>query len=230
MNKTFKNIIVFAIGFVSGCFVTKKYLENKQVEVIYEEEPENVVEDINDDDDNDIIKDDSNNVGEYHNILTRENYVTQQEEMWSHFEKGLEDGTVTIEPTGNYDLEDDDYEVPTSRYDTKGNEMEEYTVSADRPYNIPFEEFEVYDGYDSAEMTYYADGYVCDSEGYPLSPDDVIDLIGEDFPSWFGSYDEDQIWVRNDRLQMDFSVIKVLAKFSEEAPPRLRRMAGIYGC
>ena len=55
MNKTLKNIMVFAIGFVSGCFVTKKYLENKQVEVICEEESENVVKDINDnnDDDND---------------------------------------------------------------------------------------------------------------------------------------------------------------------------------
>ena len=120
---------------------------------------------------------------------------------------------------------------PVCRYDEEGYEMEEYTVMADRPYNIPPEEYEVYceaDGtWNSEEYTYYADGYVTDSQGLPVSPEDVIRCIGTEFPNWFGTYEDDQIWIRNDELRMDFSVVRDLDNFVDIADARLKRLAGI---
>ena len=59
--------------------------------------------------------------------------------------------------------------------------------------------------WNSEEYTYYADGYVTDSQGLPVSPEDVIRCIGTEFPNWFGTYEDDQIWIRNDELRIDFS-------------------------
>ena len=61
----------------------------------------------------------------------------------------------------------------------------------------------------------------------PISKEDITNTIGDDFASHFGSYDDDQIWVRNEKLQMDFSVIRDIDKFVDVASPRIRRMVGL---
>ena len=96
-----------------------------------------------------------------------------------------------------------------------------------KPYNIAPDEFEEIDEYDSDEYTYYADGYVTDSYGMPISDEDILNTIGEDFDTYFGSYDDDQIWIRNERLRMDFSVVRDIDRFVDVAPPRIRRMVGL---
>ncbi len=102
----------------------------------------------------------------------------------------------------------------------------EPVIDPDLPYNISPDEFEE-DDYESDEYTLYADGYITDNYGMPLSEDDIRNSIGENYMSYFGSYDDDQIWIRNERLRMDFSVIRDLDNFVDVAPPRVRRMVGL---
>ena len=167
--------------------------------------------------------------------------IERMEEMTEEFEEYEEriknegyyvnEKTTVISESGDIMYDSDRPDPPVCRYDEEGYEMEEYTVMADRPYNIPPEEYEVYceaDGlWNSEEYTYYADGYVTDSQGLPVSPEDVIRCIGTEFPNWFGTYEDDQIWIRNDELRMDFSVVRDLDNFVDIADARLKRLAGI---
>ena len=222
MKKIISGIAIFSIGFVAGIFATAQYMkkQNEKIEEEVEIESEKMPGGENPEN-NDVIE--------------------RMEEMTEEFEeyeeriknKGyyVNEKTTVISESGDIMYDSDRPDPPVCRYDEEGYEMEEYTVMADRPYNIPPEEYEVYceaDGtWNSEEYTYYADGYVTDSQGLPVSPEDVTRCIGTEFPNWFGTYEDDQIWIRNDELRMDFSVVRDLDNFVDIADARLKRLAGI---
>ena len=222
MKKIFSGIAIFAIGFVSGVLATKLYMkkQNKEIEDEVEIESEKMPGGENPEN-NDVIErmeEMTEEFEEYEERIKNEGYYVNEK-------------TTVISESGDIMYDSDRPDPPVCRYDEEGYEMEEYTVMADRPYNIPPEEYEVYceaDGlWNSEEYTYYADGYVTDSQGLPVSPEDVIRCIGTEFPNWFGTYEDDQIWIRNDELRMDFSVVRDLDNFVDIADPRLKRLAGI---
>lgn len=97
-----------------------------------------------------------------------------------------------------------------------------------KPYNIPREEFEIFDDYDTTGWTYYPDGYMTDEEGLPIDPEEVRKVVGDEFPEWFGIYCDDEIWVRNDRLKIDVSIVRDLENFRDCQPTRIKRLAGIF--
>ena len=222
MKKIISGIAIFSIGFISGILATAQYMkkQNEKIEEEVEiesekmpggEKPEN----------NDIIErmeEMTEEFEEYEERIKNEGYYVNEK-------------TTVISESGDIMYDSGRPDPPVCRYDEEGCEMEEYTVMADRPYNIPPEEYEVYceaDGtWNSEEYTYYADGYVTDSQGLPVSPEDVIRCIGTEFPNWFGTYEDDQIWIRNDELRMDFSVVRDLDNFVDIADARLKRLAGI---
>ena len=222
MKKIISGIAIFSIGFISGILATKLYMkkQNEEVEDEVEIESEKMPGGENPEN-NDIIErmeEMTEEFEEYEERIKNEGYYINEK-------------TTVISESGDIMYDSDRPDPPVCRYDEEGYEMEEYTVMADRPYNIPPEEYEVYceaDGtWNSEEYTYYADGYVTDSQGLPVSPEDVIRCIGTEFPNWFGTYEDDQIWIRNDELRMDFSVVRDLDNFVDIADARLKRLAGI---
>ena len=222
MKKIISGIAIFSIGFVAGIFATARYMkkQNEEIEEEVEIESEKMPGGENPEN-NDVIErmeEMTEEFEEYEERIKNEGYYVNEK-------------TTVISESGDIMYDSDRPDPPVCRYDEEGYEMEEYTVMADRPYNIPPEEYEVYceaDGtWNSEEYTYYADGYVTDSQGLPVSPEDVIRCIGTEFPNWFGTYEDDQIWIRNDELRMDFSVVRDLDNFVDIAAPRLKRLAGI---
>ena len=222
MKKIISGIVIFSIGFVSGIFATAQYMkkQNEKIEEEVEIESEKMPGGENPEN-NDVIErmeEMTEEFEEYEERIKNEGYYVNEK-------------TTVISESGDIMYDSDRPDPPVCRYDEEGYEMEEYTVMADRPYNIPPEEYEVYceaDGtWNSEEYTYYADGYVTDSQGLPVSPEDVIRCIGTEFPNWFGTYEDDQIWIRNDELRMDFSVVRDLDNFVDIADARLKRLAGI---
>ena len=222
MKKIISGIAIFSIGFVSGILATAQYMkkQNEKIEEEAEIESEKMPGGENPEN-NDIIErmeEMTEEFEEYEERIKNEGYYVNEK-------------TTVISESGDIMYDSDRPDPPVCRYDEEGYEMEEYTVMADRPYNIPPEEYEVYceaDGtWNSEEYTYYADGYVTDSQGLPVSPEDVIRCIGTEFPNWFGTYEDDQIWIRNDELRMDFSVVRDLDNFVDIADARLKRLAGI---
>ena len=222
MKKIISGIAIFSIGFISGILATAQYMkkQNKEIEDEVEIESEKMPGGENPEN-NDVIErmeEMTEEFEEYEERIKNEGYYVNEK-------------TTVISESGDIMYDSDRPDPPVCRYDEEGYEMEEYTVMADRPYNIPPEEYEVYceaDGlWNSEEYTYYADGYVTDSQGLPVSPEDVVRCIGTEFPNWFGTYEDDQIWIRNDELRMDFSVVRDLDNFVDIADARLKRLAGI---
>ena len=222
MKKIISGIAIFSIGFISGILATAQYMkkQNEEIEEEVEIESEKMPGGENPEN-NDVIErmeEMTEEFEEYEERIKNEGYYVNEK-------------TTVISESGDIMYDSDRPDPPVCRYDEEGYEMEEYTVMADRPYNIPPEEYEVYceaDGtWNSEEYTYYADGYVTDSQGLPVSPEDVIRCIGTEFPNWFGTYEDDQIWIRNDELRMDFSVVRDLDNFVDIADARLKRLAGI---
>ena len=222
MKKIISGIAIFSIGFVAGILATAQYMkkQNEKIEEEVEIESEKMPGGENPEN-NDIIErmeEMTEEFEEYEERIKNEGYYVNEK-------------TTVISESGDIMYDSDRPDPPVCRYDEEGYEMEEYTVMADRPYNIPPEEYEVYceaDGtWNSEEYTYYTDGYVTDSQGLPVSPEDVIRCIGTEFPNWFGTYEDDQIWIRNDELRMDFSVVRDLDNFMDIADARLKRLAGI---
>lgn len=127
------------------------------------------------------------------------------------------------------DDDDDDYTIAPSEnydYDTKSKFSDADPNS--EPYNIPREEFGIYDEYETTTWTCYPDEYMTDEEGLPIDPEEVRKVVGDNFYERFVTYGEDEIWVRNDRLKIDISVIRNLENFRDCQPTRIKRLAGIF--
>lgn len=81
-----------------------------------------------------------------------------------------------------------------------------------RPYVISPDEFGE-QGYAEISLTYYEDGVVTNDRGKIIG--NVDELIGADFASHYGEYEDDSVFVRNDDLRIDYEILKVYEKYSE---------------
>lgn len=210
MSNFWKIGLSFAAGLVIGGFATKKYIESK-----YEfEDIEELEEDL---EQTEIEKEDNK-------ILERVQNTVNEKIDYRKI-KSVNDAEYTRL------LDDLRYREEAATEDILGDmlikESDTEPIDKSKPYNISPDEFEVLDDYESDEYTYYADGYVTDSYGMPVPEEDVINILGVDFEDYFGTYDDNQIWVRNERLSMDFSVIRDLDRFIDVVSPRIRRIAGL---
>lgn len=208
MNNWIKNTLIFAAGALVGGYFTKKYIERKQ-ELEYEEyEDENSELEYEQCEDNNIeeIKEDFK---EKSNIPTKEEYDRLLNEL-------------------RYKAEQESREL-VNQFDDMVIESNKHNRTPDIPYRITESEYESeeLEDYDMDEYTYYQDGYITDSYGMPVSKEDIDNCFGDIVDDIFWDQSIDQVWIRNDRLKMVFSIVRDLDKFEEVAPTRLKRMAGI---
>lgn len=83
--------------------------------------------------------------------------------------------------------------------------------SPTEPYVISPHEFGEKDGYECIGLTYHADGIVTDDANEVL--DNWPDLVGPDFMSHFGEYEDDSVFVRNEDRQTDYEILRDLSPF-----------------
>lgn len=93
-------------------------------------------------------------------------------------------------------------------------ERKEDEEDMDKPYIITPEEFSDSD-YNTETLTYWADGVVTDIDDDPLSDDQIEDLIGEDSLTHFGEYEDDSVFVRNDRLRTDYEILADTRRYED---------------
>lgn len=96
----------------------------------------------------------------------------------------------------------------------KTNEKREEEDEMDKPYIITPEEFSDSD-YNTETLSYWADGVVTDIDDEPLTDDQIEDLIGEDSLSHFGEYEDDSVFVRNDRLRTDYEILADTRRYGD---------------
>ena len=120
---------------------------------------------------------------------------------------------VTVEEKGKYDnvLKREGYVNYSEISSKKGGDN---PMEHKKPYVISPDAFGEYeDDYETESLTYYSDGILADES------DDVIenvdDLIGTESLDHFGEYEEDSVFVRNERLKTDYEILKDHRKYTD---------------
>ena len=115
---------------------------------------------------------------------------------------------VNDAPDGQIDIRAYAAELAKNKYTNySGNEKSEQKEVDDveRPYVIPPVEFGELDGYLTRTLYYHADGVLTDDQDEIV--EDADDIVGEDFSSHYGEYEEDSVFVRNDAKRTDYEIL-----------------------
>lgn len=97
--------------------------------------------------------------------------------------------------------------------DEKPEEVKEEPMNVGEPYVISPEEFGEFEDYEKISLTYYANQILADDNDKLV--DDVEDVVGFDSLNSFGEYEDDSVFVRNDRLKCDYEILLDQRKFSD---------------
>jgi len=185
MNKTI-NFMMFVLGVAVGSVVTWRYVEKK-----YEQ----------------IAQDEIDSVKEV--FSKKEAEFTENTEARIKADNAKEKPSV-IEYAAR--LREQGYTNYSDMVDEKPEEVKKEPMSVDKPYVIAPEEFGDLDDYETISLTYYADQILADDNDVIV--DDVEDVVGFDSLNSFGEYEDDSVFVRNDRLKCDYEILLDQRKYS----------------
>lgn len=196
MKSTLNKVIIFAAGAVIGSLVAWKLTKTKYEKIMIEEE-QSLREYYNKK--TKVYEDSANTLHDYYNDRLKE--IDEKE-------KKMEEDKIVNDLRERYAevLKEHKYSIDEPCYEG----------GQDRPYVVTPEEFGNADEYDIISLNYYADGIVSDDWGDKI--EDLEATIGEDFASHYGEYEEDAVYIRNDRLKVEYEVLKSLSKYSEMFP------------
>ena len=93
-----------------------------------------------------------------------------------------------------------------------------YVGKTDRPYVIAPSEFGQIDEYEQIDLIYYRDGILADDNNDRMKDEEIERVIGKDSLTHFGEYEEDSVYVRNDRMKCDYAIILDQRRYSESIP------------
>ena len=186
MNKT-KNFMMFVLGVAVGSVVTWRYVEKK-----YEQ----------------IAQDEIDSVKEV--FSKRETEFTEDTEVQIKADNARGKSSI-IEYVAH--LREQGYTNYSDMVDEKPEEVKEEPMSIDKPYVITPEEFGDLDDYETISLTYYADQILADDNDVIV--DDIEDVVGFDSLNSFGEYEDDSVFVRNDRLKCDYEILLDQRKYSD---------------
>ena len=85
-----------------------------------------------------------------------------------------------------------------------------------KPYVISPDEFGELDHYQTMTLYYYSDGILADEEQEII--DDIDGCVGTESLKHFGEYEDDSVFVRNDRQRIDYEILLDERKFYPERP------------
>lgn len=118
---------------------------------------------------------------------------------------------LSLEEAGSTDVENDDWKV-VKEMNThlieycgySGEDKPKKSIDEPRPYLIPPEELGTYDDYHVEELIFFSDNVLCDEEYEPI--ENVEDVVGFESLNHFGEYDDDTVYVRNDKRKCDYEI------------------------
>ena len=170
----------------------------------------------------------------YESTLAELGYTVTPKDI-ARLNDNLKRGIVPVEPDDEEeDVDDEDSDEPEEEDSEVVNVFE---ASKDgTPYIITWEQFsEENEHYEKVNLDYYAyDDTLSDTNDAPIP--DVIGLIGRDALDNFGngSHEENVVYVRNDKLALDFEIVRKDTSYSAyvlgniEEKPRIGRMRENY--
>ena len=190
MNKSIIGVVSFIFGAAVGSFITQE-LVKKKYERIAQEEIESVKE---------LYKAKENTSGIRQGIIEGTNNPNKElKEKIQHVSDKIMNDYKRI-------LKDQKYSNDTE------NDNSERSSSVE-PYVICPEEFGEVEDYDKVSFTYYADGVLADE--YDEVVENVDEVIGEESLTHFGEYEDDSVFVRNDKLKCDYEILLDQRNYSD---------------
>jgi hypothetical protein len=99
------------------------------------------------------------------------------------------------------------------------DKKEEADVKPDEPHVISPEEFGEIEDYEKIGFTYYADMVLADEDNKSVPPDEIKDMLGTEALNSFGEYEDDSVFVRNDRLKCDYEILLDQRKYRDVVKP-----------
>ncbi|MCM1179368.1 MAG: hypothetical protein NC347_03870 [Clostridium sp.] len=179
------SLFIFAAGAAFGSFATWKLLKDKY-EQIAQDEIDSVKEVF-------AKKEGSDNE---ESTLAEESEYNEKPNIIEYAAKLQENGYT------NYS----DSENKESVHKEDGNAVE-------KPYVISPDEFGEFGEYDTVSLTYYADRVLADDNDDVI--EDVDDIVGTESLTHFGEYEDDSVFVRNDKMKCDFEILLDQRNFSD---------------
>ncbi len=187
MNNKTINFMIFVLGAAVGSVVTWKYIEKK-----YER----------------IAQDEINSVKEVFSKRVAE-FTEDTKEVQIKADNAKEKPNI-IEYAAR--LREQGYTNYSDMVDEKPEEEESMNIDKP-PYVIAPEEFGELDDYDTISLTYYADQILADDNDEIV--EDIEDVVGFDSLNSFGEYEDDSVFVRNDRLKCDYEILLDQRKYTD---------------
>lgn len=208
MNSTLKGVLIFVLGAAAGSLATWKLIEKKYKDIAQEEI--------------DSVKDTFSKMmkNEYPDKL--EDYPDFEE-----FDDSDDSDDVEEEPKPEQKIDRNNkpdiveyakilsetgYTNYAERQDKKEKKGVE-PVEDERPYVISPDEFGEKDGYENVTLTYYADGVLTDYFDNVIS--NIDEVVGFDSLDHFGEYEDDAVFVRNEKMETDYEILRDLRDFNE---------------
>lgn len=153
-----------------------------------------------------------------------EEEINSVKEIFSKREQNFSDVEITVEPQSSAEARLEKFEakpdistyagiLKNEGYVPEGTEMAE-----NKPYVISPDEFGDFKDYDTISLTYYADQILVDDGGDKI--EDVDDVVGMESLTHFGEYEDDSVFVRNDRLKCDYEILMDERTYSEAQKER----------
>ena len=190
MNTRLSNTLAFTVGVAAGASVTyiliKKYFKK-------------------------IADDEIDTMREYFQNKRAEKTDALEEEPDEAEVKETRDEHKEDKPNIREKKKKKKKENYTSYSDTAADKKKEVD-DVEKPYVITPEEFGELD-YSTISLTYYSDG-VLTYESDELV-EDVDDIVGADFAEHFGEYEDDSVFIRNDRMKTDFEILVDKRNYSD---------------
>lgn len=181
MNNTLTNVLVFVAGAGIGSAVTWRVVSSKYEQILKEE-----IQSVKD------------------TFAKKRAVVEPDDENVTTQVINTDDDTAKVK-VSNEEREKYYNILGSNGYTDYRTAKEGYEqTSFDKPYVIPPEDFGECE-YETISLTYYSDGVLADDMDEIV--DDVDTVVGDDFATHFGEYEEDSVFIRNDDRRCDYEIL-----------------------
>lgn len=198
MNNTLSKIIIFASGGAVGTAVCRKYFKAKY-ERIANEEIESVKETF-------LWRNTKEPIGAVHSVEesnTGIEYHAKLNDLGKEIMERNEERKAD-----RVAAKDICTKAGYADYEDEGDD------EMDEPYVIPPEELGE-SGYEVESLTYYADGVLENDLGKVFDDADIEGTVGIESLTHFGEYEDDSVFVRNDKLKTDYEILADVRRYAD---------------
>jgi hypothetical protein len=194
MNNTVSAVLAFVAGAAIGAAVSWKFAKTKY-EMIANEEIESVKE-----------------------VLLSKRAEKKEESSEDETDEPATRPDPTTVTLMEKDTAKDEYKALTEEYKEKGE-----PTHGEGPYVISPNDFGEIEEYDTVSLSYFADKILADDDYSIITQTDIEEFVGLESLNHFGEYEDDSVFVRNDRLKIDFEILLDNRNFSDVKQDALRQ-------